>query len=107
MRRSKLFNLVGTVAVATALAVPMLASSAGPAAADWGRRGQYYGGGHWHRGGGGCWNCGFVPGLAVGLGIAGVAALTTAPYYAPPPPVYYAPPPVYYAPPPGYYYYYR
>ena len=30
---------------------------------------------------------------------AGVAALATAPYYAPPP-VYYAPPPVYAAPPP-------
>lgn len=105
MIRSKFRTLAGTVALASVLAVPMLAASTSPAEADWRHGGRpYYGGGHhhWHRGGGG----GFVPGLAVGLGIAGVAALA-APYYAPPPPVYYAPPPVYYAPPPVYYYPYR
>jgi len=114
MISSKLRSLVGILALAGTLAVPLLAATASPASADWQRRGGYYngggGGGHYHgggyyrggyyRSGGGCWNCGFIPGLAVGLG---VAALAAAPYYYAPPPVYYAPPPAYY-PAPGYYY---
>jgi hypothetical protein len=60
----------------------------------WGHPGWY------QRWPGTCWNCGFVPGVAFGVGIG---ALATAPYaYAP----YYYPPPAYYAAPYPYYYEY-
>ena len=119
MVRSRNRRVAHGVALATALALPLLAVSAAPAAADWQRGGwhrpaghhwqggqHWQGGRHWHGGdnwhrGGGCWNCGFVPGLALGLG---AGALAAAPYYYAPPPVYYAPPPDY--PAPGYYYAY-
>jgi len=104
-----------TLLLGSVLALGTLATGAANAQ-DY-RRWDNHGGGYqrWnHNGGGyqrwsgGCWNCGFWPGVAVGVGVGTVATLpytytpyTYAPYaYSYPAPAYYGAPYPYYG---GYY----